>query len=87
MFDKSHYFFPELDGKALSEFVVPFCRLMFAYANLDREIVNVVCAATGDLPDESEFKRGSVKELGRRVEEFIKKRMGIFRKLRQSKSK
>jgi hypothetical protein len=54
MFDKSHYYFPELDGKALSEFVGPFCRLMFAYANLDREIVNVVC--TDDLLDEGEFK-------------------------------
>ncbi len=63
MFDKSHYYFPELDGRALSEFVGPFCRLLFAYANLDREIVNVVRAATGDLSDESEFKRGSIKGL------------------------
>jgi hypothetical protein len=76
MFDKSHYYFPELDGKALSEFVVPFCRLMFAYANLDREIANVVCAATGDLSDESVFKRGSVNGLGRRVEKFIRGKNG-----------
>jgi hypothetical protein len=49
---------------------------MFAYANCEREIVNVVCAATGNLSDENEFRRGSVKDFGREVEKFIRKKNG-----------
>lgn len=76
VFDKNHYYFPEPDGKTLTEFVGPFCRLMFAYANFDREIVSVVCAATGRQSDENVFRRGSVKDLGGQVEKFIRKRNG-----------
>jgi hypothetical protein len=83
MFDKSHHYFPRFDSAALMEFVGPFCRLMFAYTNCEREIVNVVCAATGNLSDENEFRRGSVKNLGRDVENSLERRMGILPKLRK----
>jgi hypothetical protein len=76
MFDKGHHYFPEFDSAALMEFVGPFCRLMFAYTNCEREIVNVVCAATGNLSDENEFSRGSVKNLGHDVEKFFRKKNG-----------
>jgi hypothetical protein len=76
MFDKSHHYFPRFDSAALMEFVGPFCRLMFAYTNCEREIVNVVCAATGNLSDENEFRRGSIKDLWRDVEKFIRKKNG-----------
>lgn len=81
MFDKTHYYLPEIDNEVLTEFVGPFCRLMFGYSNCDREIISVVCAATGNRLDEYEFRRGSVKDVGSQVEKFISKRGGDVSKI------
>jgi hypothetical protein len=47
MFDPNHQYFPEFDDPSIGGFLLPFGRLMFGYARLDREIANVVIAATG----------------------------------------
>ena len=49
---------------------------MFAYVSLDREIVNLVCAATGIPEHEDEFRRGSVETLSQDMVKFIKKKGG-----------
>jgi hypothetical protein len=46
MFDPNHQYFPEFDDPSICGFLLPFGRLMFGYARLDREIANVVIAAT-----------------------------------------
>jgi len=48
MFDPNHHYFPEFGDPSLAAFLVPFGRLMFGYANLDREISDIVGAATGN---------------------------------------
>jgi hypothetical protein len=76
---------PNFDNEKLAEFAIPFSRLMFAYSNLDREIVSLVCSATGNPSDENEFIRGSVSKLGRQIEKFISRKGGDISKIGQIK--
>jgi hypothetical protein len=75
-FDPQNNYFPDFDDDAISPFALPFCRLMFAYANLDREIARLVSASTGDPSHEDKFRRGSVGDLAEEVETFIRKHGG-----------
>jgi hypothetical protein len=47
MLDPEHDYFPDFDDDSIISFALPFCRLMFAYANLYREIGRLVSASTG----------------------------------------
>src|ERR1035437_7046881 len=75
-FDLEHHYFPNFDRAELVDFAIPFCRLMFAFANCDREIMRLVSASTGKSSQEDEFRRGSVAELGEQIEKFIVKHKG-----------
>jgi hypothetical protein len=75
-FDPQTDYFPDFDDDAIAPFALPFCRLMFAYANLDREIARLVSASTGKPSHENKFKRGSVIDLAEKVETFIIKHSG-----------
>jgi hypothetical protein len=76
MFGSEHHYFPNFDSSALSDFAIPFCQLMFAYANLDREITSLVCSSIGKSSQEVKFNRGKVDELGEQVKKFIFKHGG-----------
>ena len=76
MFGLEHHYFPNFENVDLVDFAVSFCQLMFAYANLDREIAKVVSALTGEPSHEDEFRRGSVNGLGEQIEQFVVKHGG-----------
>jgi hypothetical protein len=71
-----HVLSPDFDNEQLVRFAIPFCRLMFAYASVDREIVKLVCAATGNPEHEDEFRRGSVETLSQDMVKFINRKGG-----------
>ena len=76
MLDPEHDYFPDFDDDSIISFALPFCRLMFAYANLDREIGRLVSASTGKPCHEDKFRRGSVGDMAQKVEKFIRKHSG-----------
>ncbi|MFY9952548.1 hypothetical protein [Bradyrhizobium sp.] len=72
IFDPNHHYFPEFDEPSMVAFLMPFGRLMFGYANLDREIVDIVSAATG----RDDFVRRDASNVSNQVEKFIVKHVG-----------
>jgi hypothetical protein len=84
-FPNDHVLLPNFDNGKLGQFAIPFCRLMVAYSNLDREIASLVRSATGDPSDENEFKRGSVTKLGRQIEKFISRKGGDISRIGEIK--
>ena len=69
IFDPDHHYFPKIDEPSIVAFLIPFGRLMFAYANLDREIADIVRAATG----KNDFVRRDASKVSNQVENFIVK--------------
>jgi hypothetical protein len=76
MLDPQNEYFPDFDDDSINSFARPFCRLMVAYANLDREIARLVSASTGKPRHADTFRRGSASGLGQQVEKFIRKHNG-----------
>ena len=72
IFDPNHHYFPEFGDRSMVAFLMPFGRLMFGYANLDREIVDIVSAATG----RDGFIRRDASKVSHQVEKFIVKHVG-----------
>jgi hypothetical protein len=81
IFDPDHHYFPEIDDPSIVAFLIPFGRLMFGYANLDREIVNIVHAATG----KDCFVRRDASKLSNQVEKFIVKHVGRIEEIEEIK--
>jgi hypothetical protein len=75
-FDPANHYFLNFDNDEIIPFAVPFCRLMFAYANLDREIARLVSASTGKPSHKDKFRRGSANDLADEFEDFIHKNNG-----------
>ena len=69
MLDKDYVYVPDFTNEELVQFSIPFCRLMFGYAKLDREVADVVCAAAGIAADIRKFiRRGSADDFEYEVE-------------------
>jgi hypothetical protein len=81
IFDPNHHYFPEIDNPAIIAFLIPFGRLMFGYANLDREIVGIVRAATG----KNDFVRRDASNVSNQVEKFIVKHAGRIAEMKAIK--
>jgi hypothetical protein len=48
MLDPNHVYFPDFTNEEFGSFSIPFCRLMFASAELDRPVVDVVLCGGKD---------------------------------------
>jgi hypothetical protein len=81
IFDPNHHYFPEIDDPSIIAFLIPFGRLMFGYANLDREIVDIVRAATG----KNDFIRRDASNVSNQVEKFIVKHVGKIAEMKAIK--
>ena len=80
-FDPNHHYFPKIDDPSIIGFLIPFGRLMFGYANLDREIVDIVHAATGM----DDFVRRGASKVSNQVEKFIVKHVGRIAEMKAIK--
>lgn len=81
MFDPNHHYFPEFGDPSMVMFLIPFGRLMFGYANLDREIADIVSVATG----KHDFIRRDASKVSSQVEDFIVKHVGMIAEMKSIK--
>jgi hypothetical protein len=78
IFDPNHHYFPEFDDPSIDAFLIPFGRLMFGYAKLDREIARSVSVAANTPSLEEKFRRADADKISEHVEKVIQKYVGAI---------
>ena len=82
MSHSNYQYFPEFDDPSIAAFLVPFGRLMFGYAKLDREIARLVSVAANNPSLEETFRRRDADKVSLQVEKIIKNHVGDISEMR-----
>jgi hypothetical protein len=85
IFDPNHHYFPEFDDPSIVAFLIPFGRLMFGYAKLDREIARLVGVAANNPVLEDKFRRADADKVSEQVEKTIRKHVGVIAEMQAIK--